>query len=64
MNTEEYNVEISENKVQYSNFNMGEKDKSRELYSRQGDNSSQFEWKTVLWEHTIVATTRIIKYLI
>ena len=33
-NTEEYNVKTSENDVQYSNFNMGEIDKSRELYSK------------------------------
>ena len=32
---------------------MGEMDKSRELYSKEGDNSSQFEGKTVAWEHTI-----------
>ena len=31
---------------------MGEMDKSRELYSREGDNSSRFEGKTVPWEHT------------
>ena len=35
-------------------FNMGEMDKSRELYSKEGDNSSQFEGKTVPSEHTIV----------
>ena len=29
-------------------------DKSRELYSKEGENSSQFEGKTVPWEHTIV----------
>ena len=32
---------------------MGEMDKSRELYSREGGNSSRFEEKTVAWEHTI-----------
>ena len=32
---------------------MGEMDKSRELYSKEGDNYSQFEGKTVRWEHTI-----------
>ena len=34
---------------------MGEMDKSRKLYSREGDNinSSRFEGKTVSWEHTI-----------
>ena len=52
-NTEEYNVKTSEKDVQYSNFNMGEIDKSRELYSIEGDNSSRFEGKTVVWEHTI-----------
>ena len=31
----------------------GEMDKSQELYSREGDNSSGFERKTVAWEHTI-----------
>ena len=30
---------------------MGEMDKSQELYSKEGDNSSQFEEKTVPWEH-------------
>ena len=34
-------------------FNMGEMDKSGELYSREGDNSRRFEGKTVPWEHTI-----------
>ena len=53
-NTEEYNAKTSENDVKHSNFNMGEMDKSRELYSKVGDNSSQFEGKTVPWEHTIV----------
>ena len=28
-------------------------DKSREFYSREGDNSSRFEGKKVAWEHTI-----------
>ena len=28
-------------------------DKSQELYSREGDNFSRFEGKTVVWEHTI-----------
>ena len=36
-----------------SNFNLGEIDKSREMYSKEGDNSSQFEGKTVSCEHTI-----------
>ena len=39
-NTEEYNAKTSENDVQYINFNMGKMDKSRELYSKEGDNSS------------------------
>ena len=52
-NKEEYNVKTSENDVKYSNFNMGEMDKSRELYSKEGDNSSRFQEKTVMWEHTI-----------
>ena len=53
--TEEYNVKTSENDVKHSNSNMGEMDKSRELYSKEGDNSSRFEGKTltVPWEHTI-----------
>ena len=51
-NTEEYNAKTPENDVQYSNFNMGEMDKSRDLYSKEGDNSSQIEGKTVAWEHT------------
>ena len=46
-------MKTSENDVQYSNFYMGGVDKSRELYSKEGDNSSQFEGKTVVWEHTI-----------
>ena len=37
----------------YSSFSMGEMDKSWELYSKEGDNSRQFEGKTVPWEHTI-----------
>ena len=52
-NTEEYNVKTSENDVKHSDFNTGDMDKSRELYSKEGDNSSQFEGKTVPWEHTI-----------
>ena len=52
-NTEEYNAKTPENDVQYSNFNMGEMDKSRDLYS-EGDNSSQIEGKTVAWENTLV----------
>ena len=32
---------------------MAEMDKSRELYSKEGDNSSRFEGKTVPLEHTI-----------
>ena len=34
-------------------ISMAEMDKSRELYSKEGDNSSRFEGKTVPWEHTI-----------
>ena len=41
----------SENDVKHSDFNTGEMDKSRELYSKEGDNSSRFEGKTVPWEH-------------
>ena len=44
-NKEEYNVKTSENDVKYSSFNMGEMDKSQELYSKEGDNSSRFEGK-------------------
>ena len=58
-NTEEYNVKTSENDVKHSNFHMGEMDKSRELYSKEGDNSRQIEGKTVPWEHTIVVDSRI-----
>ena len=58
-NKEEYNVKTSENDVKYSRFNMGEMDKSRELYSKEGDNSSQFEGKTVSWEHTIAMTINL-----
>ena len=46
-------MKTSENEVKYSSFNMGEMDKFRELYSKEGDNSSRFEGKTVLWEHTV-----------
>ena len=52
-NKEDYNVKTSENDVKYSSFNMGEMDKSRELYSKEGDNSSRFEGKTVPREYTI-----------
>ena len=52
-NKEDYNMKTSENDVKYSSFNMGEMYKYRELYSREGDNSSRFEGKTVPWEHTI-----------
>ena len=45
--TDEYNVKTSENDVNFSNFNRKEMDKSRELYSREGDNSIRFEGKTV-----------------
>ena len=54
VNKEEYNVKTSENDVKYRSFNMGEMDKSRELYSKEGDNSSRFEGKTVPREHTIL----------
>ena len=47
-------MKTSENDVKYSSFNMGEMDKFRELYSREGDNSSRIEGKTVQWEHAIV----------
>ena len=52
-NKEEYNAKRSENDVKYSSLNMGQIDKSRELYSKEGDHSSRFEGKTVPWEHTI-----------
>ena len=35
----------SENGVKHSSFNKGEMDKSGELYSKEGDNSSRFEGK-------------------
>ena len=47
-------MKTSEIDAQYSNFNMGEMDKSREMYSREGDNSSRFVGKKVAWEHTIL----------
>ena len=53
-NIEEYNVKSLENDVKYSNFNIEEMDKSQELYSREGNNCSRFEGKTVGWEHTII----------
>ena len=46
-------MKTSKNDVQYSNSKMGEMDKYQELYSRQGDNSSRFEGKTVAMEHTL-----------
>ena len=52
-NTEEYNVKTLENNVKFSNLNMVEMDKSRELYSKEGDNLCQFEEKTAAWEHAI-----------
>ena len=51
-NNEEYDVKTSENDVKYSTFNIGEMDKSLKLYSKEGDNSSWFQGKTVPWEHT------------
>ena len=42
-NREEYYVKTSENDVKYGSF--GAMDKSRELYSRNGDKSSRFEGK-------------------
>ena len=42
-------------------FNMGEMDKSRELISKEGDNSSQFEGKTVAWEHTIAHYIKVLQ---
>ena len=44
-----------ENDDNHGDFNTGEMDKSRELYSKEGDNSSRFEGKTVPWEHTRVS---------
>ena len=52
----------SENDVRYSNFSMGEMDEFRQLYSREGDNSSRFEEKTAAWEHTVVII-RVCDYL-
>ena len=46
-------MKTSENDVKYGSFNMGDIDKFWELYSREGDNSSRIEGKTVPWEHTI-----------
>ena len=46
-------MKTSENIVKYSSFKMGEMDKSWELYSKVGGNSSRFEGKAVPWEHTI-----------
>ena len=36
-------MKTSENDVKYSSLNMREMDKSRELYSREGDNSNSFK---------------------
>ena len=38
-------MKTSENNVKYSNFNMGGMDKSRELYSKEGDSSSDLKEK-------------------
>ena len=38
-------MKTSENDAKYSSLNIGEMDKSRELYSKEGDNSSRFEEK-------------------
>ena len=46
-------MKTSENDVKYSSFNIEEMDKSRELYSKERDNSIWFEEKTVPWKHTI-----------
>ena len=53
-NTEEFNVKTSENMFKYGNSNMWEMVISREMFSREGDNSSRFEGKTVAGEHTIL----------
>ena len=60
-NTEEYNVKTSENHVQCSNFNMGEMDKSREFYSKEGDNSSQLEGNTEAGELFIFSRTDLLQ---
>ena len=46
-------MKTSENDAKYNSLNIGEMDKSRELYSKEGDNSNRFEGKTVPWEHTM-----------
>ena len=63
-NTEEYHVKTSENDVQYSNFNMGEMDKFKEFYSKEGDNC-QYEGKIVAREHTykLNVTKSTVKYM-
>ena len=64
-NTVKYNVKTSwpQKVIKYSNFNfMGEMDKSRELYSREGDNASQFEGKPVAWEYTIIRLQKKCAY--
>ena len=38
-------MKTSESDVKHSDFNMREMDISRELYSKEGDNSSRFEGK-------------------
>ena len=42
-NKEGYNVKTSKIDVKYSIFYMGEMNKSQELYSREGHNSSRFK---------------------
>ena len=44
-NKEEYKTQKTMSNIFYIYFNMGEMDKSRELYSREGDNSRRFEGK-------------------
>ena len=55
-------MKTSENIVKYSSFNMGEMDKSWELYSKVGGNSSRFEGKAVPWEHTITIYRPFLKH--
>ena len=53
-------MKTTENDVKISNFNIGKMDKSREVYSKEGDNSSRFKKKVAPWEHTI--TWRFISF--
>ena len=57
-----FSVKTSENDVKYSNSNMGEIDKSRELYSREGDNSSDLKENSGVGTHYMQAVEEGFTY--